>query len=47
MHGLFQLVLGGDLLLPHYITLLAGLVMLIESTLALKADIIKIGLKLF
>jgi hypothetical protein len=44
--GLLQLVLNYDLLPLSYVTLLAGLVMLTESTLARKADEIKIGLKL-
>jgi hypothetical protein len=45
--GLLQLVLNGDLLLPSYVTFLVGLVTLTKSTLALKVDRVKIGLKLF
>jgi hypothetical protein len=45
--GLFQLILSGDLLPPRYITLLAGLVTLTKSMLALKTDGVNIGLKQF
>jgi hypothetical protein len=45
--GLLQLVLRDDLLSPSYVTLLAGLVMLTKSMLALNADKVKISLKLF
>jgi hypothetical protein len=46
-HGLLQLVLHGDLLPLSCVTLLASLATLTESTLALKANRVKIGLKLF
>jgi hypothetical protein len=45
--GLLQLVLHGDLLLSSCVTLLAGLVTLAKSTLALKVDRVKIGLTVF
>jgi hypothetical protein len=47
MCGLLQLVLSGDLLPSSCVTFLAGLVTLTKSTLTLKADRVKIGLKLF
>jgi hypothetical protein len=45
--GLLQLVLRGDLLLASYVTLLVSLITLNKSTLTIKADRVKISLKLF